>query len=496
MQKLITNIQQNKIYFCIFWTVIFFILTSLGIFNHAMWRDELNGWLIARDTHSWTDFVDAVKYEGHPFIWYLCLLVLNKISSEPILMKILHLFLSTTSIFIFLRFSPFRKLEKVLFIFGYLPLYEYSLISRNYIIGILFLFIFLSIYSLRQKSYLMLAILLALLANTNAYCLLISLALGATLALEALTKDNKKWSDLGLSLVVFFLGISISIWTLIPPGDSNLQGGGSQWFLQFDLYRLAQSISRIWNAYMMIIVPSDSKFLDVTGFSLLSLGLFTFMVLLLIKKPFALFFYILASLQIVFFTYVKFLGSPRHYGTLYIILITALWLAEYYPEQGYFKQRLPYRRSFILTILIGHVLAGTVAYIRDISLPFSASREAANYLKSQSLNKLILVGSEDFAISPISGYLQEKIYYPESKKYGSYVLFNAQRKVVDLAEIFKQIEELLKTNQKDILLILNQEMKQPLPQNSLKIQPVKEFTHSFISNEQYYLYLIKNENKP
>jgi len=510
MQKLITELQKNPIHFALFWTAIFFILTSFGIFHHAMWRDELNGWLIARDTRSWSEFFNAVKYEGHPLIWYISLSALNRLSHDPILMKIFHLFLSTLTIYIFLRFSPFKPLEKGLFIFGYLPFYEYSLISRNYVIGILFLFIFLSLYGhptptydpalVRGETphpalfhnYLLLSIALAFLANTNAYCLLVSLALGATLGLAA-WQEKKRFSDLIPSLMVFLLGISLAIYTLLPPADSSLQGGGSEWFLRFDLFRLAQSITRIWNAYIMILVPSDSKFLDVAGFSLLSLGLFSFVGLMLLKKPLAFFFYLLASFEILLFTYLKFLGSPRHYGMLYIIFIAALWLAEYVPQKVDFKQRLRYQRSFILTVLIAHVLAGVVAYIRDISLPFSASRETASYIKSQGLDKLTIVGSEDFAISPISGYLGEKIYYPEIKQYGSYVLFNSQRKVVDRAEIFRQITDLLKVKQNDILLILNKKIEEPLTENNLKIQPLQEFTHSLISNEQYYLYLIKKE---
>ncbi len=37
--------------------IIFAVITLIGILNHAMWRDELNGWLIARDSYSFINFL-------------------------------------------------------------------------------------------------------------------------------------------------------------------------------------------------------------------------------------------------------------------------------------------------------------------------------------------------------------------------------------------------------------------------------------------------------
>ena len=487
MTKIDNTIFKAKIFQDLFlYFVIFSALVAWGIFNHAMWRDELNGWLIARDTQSWAEFFNAVKYEGHPLLWYIALALLNKLSHDPILMKIFHLFLSVTSIYLFLKYAPFKKLERVLFIFGYLPIYEYSLISRNYMIGILFLLIFLVIYSSRKNDYGSQMLILAILANTNAYCLLISLALAIFVILE-----SKQKQQAFKSLMLYLVGLAISLYTLLPPSDSRLQGGASQWFWHFDGYRLAQSITRIWNAYVMILVPGDGKIWDVTGFSLLSLGLLAFTIKILYKKPYVLFFYIFASWEILLFTYLKFLGSPRHYGMLYIILISSLWLAQSGKRFDY--KPIRYQRSFILAILIAQVLAGLVAYVRDLSLPFSASRETAHYIKEHKLENSTLVGSEDFAVSPISGYLGKKIYYPEIKGYGSYVLFNGNRKEVNDLEILQQIKNLIKTKQDNILLILNHAMAPNTTQKDIQIEPIEKFTNSLISNEQYYLYSIKNE---
>jgi hypothetical protein len=499
--------------FNLFWLILFFTMGLIGILNHAMWRDELNVWAIARDSLTFNELVSNVKYEGHPLLWYLCLDFLNHFTQNPLAMQILHLFIATISIFLLLNYSPFTRLQKVLFSFGYLPFYEYLVISRNYAIGLLFIFVFLTVFETRQKSYLLLAIILALMANTNAYCLLIAIAFFISLALEYLLNkksENLKANtiDIVSSLIVFISGLLCSVLILMPPGDSNLQGGATQWMLQFDLHHLAKALSRIWNSYILILVPAESRLLDVLIFAIISLSIVAFVAIALLEKPFSLCFYLIGSLEILAFTYVKFLGSARHYGHLYIILIASFWLASYYPKSELLTRslaNLPKRiqgaiafverqkKTFIAIVLCAQLSAGLVSFSRDLIVPYSASRATARFIQSQQLEKMFIVGSEDFAMTPITGYLERKIYYPESQKLGSFVLFNSQRQIVDADRILQQISQILRDKPQQILLILNSKLE--AKRNDLKISFLAEFTKSFIHNEKYYLYLINSNEK-
>lgn len=510
--------KSNKIKnFTIILISIFAFITLIGTLNHVMWRDELNGWLIARDSHSFIDFFENIKYEGHPLLWYVFLWILNQITDNPLLMQIFHWLISLVTVALFVLFSPFTKSQKILFVFGYLPIYEYSLISRNYSIGILSIFLFCTYFQTRYKSYIPLAFILAIMANTNAYCLLISFALGVSLAIEYVFKDyfqyqtTAKLNNIVIGLIIFFLGISLSVFMLFPPLDSTLQGGADQWFFEFDFNRLTQAMTRIWRSYILVIIPSDSKSIDLLIFSSLSLGLFCFAVLMLLKKPIALVFYLMGTLEILSFTYAKFLGSQRHYGHLYIILIAALWIASYYKSSrlviqiledmfdeffktiiSYHKWVLYHKKSFIIIILWLQVIAGIVAFSRDLITPYSSSKVTANYIKNNNLSNYFIMGSEDFTIAPISGYLNKKIYYPESKQLGSYVLFNNTRKVIDDDDIIEQLIEIINSKIKNILLIRNQKFLGESSQ--LDIQFLEKFTNSFIYNEKYYLYLIKSNS--
>jgi hypothetical protein len=480
----------------------FFLLGLGGILNHAMWRDELNGWLIARDSLSLGDFWQNVRYEGHPLLWYLCLLVLNQLTNNPLAMQLFHLALATLAISLFIFYSPFSRLQKLLFCLGYLPIYEYLLISRNYALGLLFLFAFCWVFPRRVKGYLALSLLLALMANTNAYALLISISLAITLGYEYLFRrflDFRSQAlklNIGLSIIIFAVGLTLSIIMLFPPADSLLQGGAEQWFWQWDGHRFNQALTRLWNSYILILVPGDSQPWAVGLFAILSTLILGFWLIFLVDTPVIFVFYLLATGLIVLFTYLKFLGSPRHYGHLYLILISSLWLKTYY-QQIVLPTKLTRRLSglqiwvknrasfCLMVILICQVLAGLVGYIRDSTLPYSASRAVAHYLQEQKLDQYFLVGSEDFAVSPISGYLDQKIYYPESQSLGSFVLFNRQRQVVNQAEILSQIQAL---SQFPTVLILNYPLAVQLP--ALDIQFLADFKQSFIGNEQYYLYQI------
>lgn len=491
---------------------IFSFLGFIGILNHAMWRDELNGWLLARDSYNFSELFANVRYEGHPLLWYLFLDFLNLFTHNAIAMQILHWLIASSVVFLWIKYSPFTNLQKGLFIFGYLPFYEYLVISRNYAIGLLCVFLFCILFETRKNSYLLLAIILAFMANTNAYCLLMAIALNFTLIVEYIFREKShhklraSQSNIIFGSIIFLIGVSIAIVTLLPPLDSNLQGGATQWMLQFDFFHLCKALTRIWNSYVLILVPAESRFLDVFIFAFISVTILAFVATFLIKKPFALLFYLLGNFEILAFTYIKFLGSARHYGHLYIILIVSSWLASYYPTSNWLINSGKMKRAiaawinfcdrkktiFITLILYAQLAAGIVSFSRDLIIPYSASRATANYIKSHQLEQMFVVGSEDFAISPISAYLHRKIYYPESKKLGSFVLFNSQRNPINADGILEQVSKIAKETKQDILLILNHEIE--ASKDDLKISLVKEFTHAFIHNEKYYLYKVRDSN--
>jgi hypothetical protein len=487
--------------------LIFFVLGAIGIYYHAMWRDELNVWSIARNSFSLPELFQNIEYEGHPSLWYICLYVLKQFADNPVAMQALHLAIATANVYIFCKYSPFARWQKTLFIFGYFPLYEYLTISRNYAIGLFFLFLFCTLFALRQRGYILLAIILALMANTNAYCLLISLALGLVLVVDRLTSkqtNNIKAGNLIVSITVFVSGIIAAILTIIPPSDATSQGGTNLWYLDFDFERLTQAIARVWNAYIVVLIPGDSQELSLLFFSIVSLFIVGFISTIFIKKPVILFFYLFGTLEIVVFNYVKFLGVFRHYGHHYIILIVSLWLFSYYPDVNWLNQKIfkrlgswikfvdRHKKIAIAIILSVQLAGGLVAFSRDVLVPYSAGRETANYIKSHGLEEMFIVGSRDINMATISGYLNRELYYPEKQAMGSFTRFNSQRKEVDADTVLQQVSQLVRQKNTDILLILNYRLEKS--RDDLIISSIASFENSVIASERYYLYNVKAAN--
>lgn len=498
------------------WSVIvtFLVLGLIGILNHSMWRDELNPWLIVRDSSSFTELIHNIHYEGHPVLWYFSLAVLRQIVDNPIIMQLFHLLITTSSIIVFWLYSPFTQRQKLLFTFGFLPFSEYLLISRNYAFSLLFTFLFCAFFTLRKKSYLILAILLGLLANSSAYALFVSFSLFLTLLGEFCFNHNhrneyfskaKKY-DLPLSCIFLLSCFTLAVSIIKPPLDSNLHGGlNSGWFLQIDLHHFLLSLGRIFGAYFLIL--PKHQWLDLIVCGLIAVFVIVLTVLKIRKKPFSLSFYILANGIIFAFTYLRFLGHNRHFAHFYIVLILVLWLANYesdssdplekftrFPQKSFGFVDRWYHYIFMI-ILYFNLGGGVFGFTRDLFIPLSASRATINYINNSHLEHEFIVASRDANMATISGYLNRKLYYPELQQMGSFTLFTQQRKDVDHQEVLRQVSNLLdqETKREKILLILHQPLK--LTPTNLKIIPLQEFKNSWIDSERFYLYWVQQTSK-
>ena len=77
-------------------------------------------------------------------------------------------------------------------------------------------------------------------------------------------------------------------------------------------------------------------------------------------------------------------------------------------------------------MLAGSALAGAGTYLADFSRPFSSSREAAAFVRSSGLADLEIVGHTDFVVSPLAALLDKKLYYPERRGYGTFIVWNRE----------------------------------------------------------------------
>ena len=88
LKKVYQKIDRDG--FAILFTTAFGLIAFFLIQSHEMWRDELQAWLLARDSISITELFQNLKYEGHPGLWHLLLYPLTRISKIHESMQLLH----------------------------------------------------------------------------------------------------------------------------------------------------------------------------------------------------------------------------------------------------------------------------------------------------------------------------------------------------------------------------------------------------------------------
>ncbi len=527
----LTLLRKSNKAFTFLLTLAFLVFGFIGILNHEMWGDEIQAWLIARDSSSISELFKNLRYESHPGLWHACLYLITRLTHNPIAMQLFHLLLATSVIYIFVKCSPFTKLQKVLFSFGYFPFYEYSLISRNYGIGVLLIFSFCALFQTRKQSYFLLASVLFLLANTNIYALIITIALSLTLLFDCIINRKALWAlsarkvDTVISIIIAISGVVNSVIQIIPPADSSFETNGLAvgWTTGLNIQRLQDSILTIWISYIPIpnfsnhgfwntniLIPGDdtSTLIGVVS----SLGLFVFFLGLFIKKPVALFLYFSGTIGILLFEYFKFIGWMRHYGHLFILLIACLWISSYYSQSvssrtarsiftSFFRISViasdfykKYRNKFITLLLCTHVVAGTFAFVVDLYEPFSVSKRAARFIQTRHMDNMLIAGTNDYAASTLSGYLDKKIYYPNVDRFGSFIIWNKENKKIDSKELLEKTSKLITQLDKDILLVSSYKLNSSRP--DISIFPLANFNTETVGSylEKCYLYLIRSRN--
>src|SRR5258708_34896282 len=190
--------------FAIYETIVITVAT-----HHVFWRDEIRQLTFAID-HPFPQILVSLRHEGHPA---LCLLILKLgwwLFGSMRVLPIVSALIAAGATYLFLVKSPFYPLQKVIFAFGVFPLYEYSVMSRDYGISMLLLFAACVLYKDRLVHPFRYAVILILLVNSNVHALVIAVGFLASLTLEAfLQLRERRAGSAPLVASIVLVGIAI-----------------------------------------------------------------------------------------------------------------------------------------------------------------------------------------------------------------------------------------------------------------------------------------------
>ena len=499
----------------IFIPLIFILLGLYAAFNHSLWRDEMQGWLVAWRSESWVDLWKNNAPSGHPILWSALVYLVRDITGTPLSMQLLHWFLGSCAIICFWRWNPFPFWQKALFTFGYYPFWEYYFVCRFYVLAELLTFIFCSCYPLRRKTYLPFAICIGLLSNTHAFSWSLTFALFMTLLVDWLTNpkqrskylENKNWRwDFSLSLILIIVLCAFSAFSLLQVRDSVDVIPS-----ELNLRHFFRVLGRVFGGYMLII-PNHNRWIDLIFCGFITVGLISATISFLKRNISALSLYISGLIFLFVFNYFIYLGvGSRHYGYYFLILIASLWIALHPSESNknyrikfnsfsFFSKKLymffPYLFTFCLSI---HLAAGLHRSLYDFYLPYSAGKVTANYIKDKGWSDEVIFGTRDVEVATVSGYLDRDIYYPELKGFGSYAQWK-NRIPIESKDTISQLHYFLSLypETQRFLLILSRgyafrdlEPGDEFVNDNIRIVADQKFERSWINPERFYLYWVE-----
>lgn len=498
--------MRNNRAFPIFITLIFLGFSLWLVPSHELWRDELQAWLLARDSSSLIELFKNLKYEGHPGLWHSMLFPLTRLDLSPVAMQYLHVLIASCTIFVLAKWSPFSTTQKILLTFSYFLFYEYSLIARNYGIGVLLIFIFCALFPRRRDFPLSIAISLFLLSHTSVHGLIISFCLFAALCFEELSSKQvfnfklKSSASYLVAIVIIVAGLLTAVIQLNPPPDSGFQTG---WNFHLNTKAFKTTSAALVAAYFPIPEVGlnfwnsryllSNNFLILTSFITLCV-LFYVICRFLISKPTAFFLYISTTGSLLLFFYVKYSGGLRHHGFLFIALISSLWIyhscesRQFFPIPRLFKEINDKTAVYVVTLLFTiHATAAIIAVTHEIKYPFSSAKQTADFLKKYNLSDTIIIGDASPAVSAVVGHFSNvKFYYADADRFGTFIKWDNKR--LNPVTTQSLLETSLKFANKGnaVVLILNHELDKNEQSHWFKL--IHKSENAVVDSEAFFIY--------
>ena len=491
-------------------TAVYALVLSFALLHHEMWRDEMQAWLLARDSTDVVALFRNLKYEGHPGLWHLLLMPVTRLTNAPAGMQMLHLTIATATIFIVAKYAPFSMLQKSLFAFGYFPLYEYGVKSRNYALGLLCVVVTCVLLRQRWRHPLWLALIVGLMSHTSAHACIIAISVTFGLAVDyrlnrqALAADDAvDVRRMYAGFVVVSIGIVLSVLQMSPAADSGLWAGAGGThvgrFMQFVQQAFFSpdfsTMTRTWAPSLGLKVWSLEELYGVWACAFLAT-----IVVCYRCQPVARAVFLCCATGLLHFFFLIHPGGLRHYGFFMIALLLLLWggrsltvwstgAEEGFPMKG---AGASFGGMLLTGLLVLHTWSGLSAVAVDIERPFSLGKRTAEYIEAENLAALPMIGNDDTHVSTVIGYLQRKrtVHYVRGNREGTFIRWDLKRRAkANESLVLSQTHALADRTGGKVLMILHRPLSLD-PATQRAVRSLASFTGAMGEGEEnFYLYL-------
>ena len=397
---------------------------------HELWRDEVRALNIVLDSGSPLALMRGLHNEGHPVLWYAVLYVGYSIFRTKAVLVAASLLIAEAAVFVFAAYAPFPRWQRVLFALGLFPLYEYSIVCRNYGLSMLFAFVFCALYPRRFERPLWFGAVIAMFANTTAFCAVIALAMAGLWALERVYVElAKKPHQLAprartaAGVTIALLGVAFSVW-VFRADQSSL------------FYRPQNlSVATTLDAWFDHLKHPAVQLVDLFSLSSalpLAIAVWMLTIYFTLSNPFIglLFYGSIAAFDL--FSALVYAPYTRHKGLAYVMIVVALWLDAQLPARK-LPQRLrglcqavtPLVAAGIPIMFAIQASAGYQAVKFDQNVRLSGAKWLAHVIQAHpEYQDAIVMGEPDLRIEALSYYVDNPIYQARDHRFGRKVNFS------------------------------------------------------------------------
>jgi len=426
------------------------LVSTVSAFHEA-WKDETQAWRLAIDSHGLQALARNARYEGHPLLFHVMVQTLGHLSQSWWAIATLHVIIASLAAWIVLRYAPFTRLQKVLFVFGYWAAYEYAVVVRPYGLGMMLAFAACVAWSARPRRTVWAAVFLVLLANTTAMGTLLAMTVALAFGVDWVWPDGGRARPTRRSFLIggsaaavaTALVLYVAVVQITPPPDAGYKGEVrepmqlSTWDVAaiptvelralVPVVRYEDGVQ--WNRW---VLKPESK-ATLGALLLASLAALALGAVIASRRRMALVFFLVGTTGYLLFFGLFFPGTAHHHGYLFIVWALGAWLAwsdaptvwrgSLQRLSGFLETKR--RRLFTLSLVLP-VVATIELAVADLFTPFADARHVANILRAEGLQNATIIAIVRSHAQAVGAFLDRAVLYPHEGIERRFVVWGAE----------------------------------------------------------------------
>jgi hypothetical protein len=465
--------------------VLWLCLVIFMAWHHSFWRDEVRALSLALQGDSFVEMLKTLHGEGHPAVWYLLLRIADLVAGTPLVLPAVSIGVASAAILLLVLRSPFSWWMIALIVLSEFALFEYSVMARNYGISALLLFVLAALYAQHRDRGILLGVLLALLANTNAHSVLLVGAFLLFWLIDILCEQGIRWTPAFrtflLNGAISAAGVVACLATIYPTyNDAAVKAtdGLTLGLLAKALVLPSTSFGALEPWLNWEALGFEPQWVQFRRLQTVLISLVMFGSLLgLVRSPGALVAGLVSLIAFSLFFVVIHVGWYRHQALWLVFLVSLYWIVSATGSKS--APRYPRRLqslvgpasavgSRLMVLLVALQLPNGFRAIADAALdrpPFSRSSEfAALVSRRADLQDAIVIADPDYLLEPLPYYIRNRTYLMREERFGRVVRFTKNARLsLNLDDILATAGKLRVESGKPVLILLAQRLDPARP---------------------------------